>query len=61
MMGKKTAQKEWTMSWQKRWIVMHLIHKQVIDEELINAVQKIPLLYDYRMPLKERSRQKIDL
>lgn len=37
------------------------INKQEIDEELINAVQKHPPLYDYRMPLKERSRQKADL
>lgn len=37
------------------------INKQTIDEELIRAVQKCPPLYDYRMPLKERSRQKVDL
>ncbi|KYN03092.1 hypothetical protein ALC62_00047 [Cyphomyrmex costatus] len=37
------------------------INKQAIDEDLINAVQKRPALYDYRMPLKERSRQKNDL
>ncbi|CAL1681217.1 unnamed protein product [Lasius platythorax] len=41
--------------------VPHSINKQILDEELINAVQKRPPLYDYRMPLKERSRQKTDL
>lgn len=41
--------------------VSYSTNKQMIDEELINAVQKRPPLYDYRMPLKERSRQKIDL
>ncbi|KYN16482.1 hypothetical protein ALC57_11250 [Trachymyrmex cornetzi] len=39
----------------------HSINKQAIDEDLINAVQKRPALYDYRMPLKERSRQNNDL
>lgn len=41
--------------------VPHSINKQMIDEELINAVQKRLPLYDYRMPLKERSQQKTDL
>lgn len=41
--------------------VSHSRNKQAIDEDLIYAVQKRPPLYDYRMPLKERSRQKNDL
>lgn len=39
----------------------HYTNKQALDEDLINAVQKRPPLYDYRMPLKEQTRQKNDL